>query len=112
MYKISLTLMVRARPEPITPRPSLSIRDDARSRTLSASLAKTETSSVWIFRETFHVSLKKTPLENDASSSSRVFAPLSLSLATSAASDAKHTPRDDLCTHHARTTHTKTKTRV
>ena len=81
MYKIGLTLMVRARPEPITPRPSLSIRDDARSRTLSASLAKTETSSVWIFRETFHVSLKKTPLENDASS--RVFAPLSLSLASS-----------------------------
>ena len=33
MYKIGLTLMVRARPEPITPRPSLSIRDDARSRT-------------------------------------------------------------------------------
>ena len=55
MYKIGLTLMVRARPEPITPRPSLSIRDGARSRTLSASLAKTETSSVWIFRETFHV---------------------------------------------------------
>ena len=85
MYKIGLTLMVRARPEPITPRPSLSIRDDARSRTLSASLAKTETSSVWIFRETFHVSLKKTPLENDALllASSRVFAPLSLSLASS-----------------------------
>ena len=86
MYKIGLTLMVRARPEPITPRPSLSIRDDARSRTLSASLAKTETSSVWIFRETFHVSQKKkTPLEKDALllASSRVFAPLSLSLATS-----------------------------
>lgn len=107
MYKIGLTLMVRARPEPITPRPSLSIRDDARSRTLSASLAKTETSSVWIFRETFHVSLKKNAARERRASSrffSRLRASFSLSRFVRPPLLTRNTPHRDAHTNHARTT--------
>ena len=88
MYKIGLTLMVRARPEPITPRPSLSIRDDARSRTRCQSGENGDFISL-DFPE-------NAPPEKRRFFSFRFFAPLSLSLslslASSAASDAKHTP--------------------
>ena len=87
MYKIGLTLMVRARPEPITPRPSLSIRDDARSRTRCQSGENGDFISLDFpenappeKRRFFSVSSRSLSLS------------LSLSLASSAASDAKHTP--------------------
>ena len=51
MYKIGLTLMVRARLDPITPRSSLAIvgREIAHAAPV---WRKQETSSVWIFGET------------------------------------------------------------
>lgn len=77
MYKIGLTLMVRARPEPITPRPSLSIRDDARSRTRCQSGENGDFISL-DFPENAPPEKRRSSRKNDASS--RFFAPLSLSL--------------------------------
>ena len=55
MYKIGLTLMVRARPDPIT----LALRLSVRRREIAHALPvwrKLPTRSVWIFRKTFFFS--------------------------------------------------------
>ena len=52
MYKIGLTLMVRARPEPITPRELGRPRRRDEIARAAPVWRKQETSSVWIFGET------------------------------------------------------------
>lgn len=96
MYKIGLTLMVRARPEPITPRPSLSIRDDARSRTRCQSGENGDFISL-DFPE-------NAPPEKRRffSVSSRLS--LSLSLLLRPPLLTRNTPHRDAHTNHARTT--------